>query len=218
MAISIGSLRERFQDWLTNPNLNQHYLLIDGWDLNLPSNQFKEINGKNYPTNSAIAQPVDEVEWDISRRTDINANNTEDIKIEAVFSFLIRYRFPSSYKYHQVPRKNGEIRLGRLYKEALLNYKNISEEILDLEIAESSFVTVSEAEKGKNSDWLLVLEPAFKVSFYLGIEREDVLQPEYDVPNVPFKELNVAVWRSYVDEVGNRDKSVKDYEFKVTNE
>jgi hypothetical protein len=186
--MSIRILRNNLRSWI------EQYISIQSWDLDVPANVPRVINDngtdRRFPANCAIELPIRELT--ITRAED-------QVEGEALFQYLILYRFNGRAAKKQLPMGNVELIVNFLCERAAFVPGEIWEDVISIETE-----TVNEAVslgrvEGEDGDWLLIAKPEFRIRFVSraqdDLATDGTLQPATGLIDAPvtLSSLSIAV-------------------------
>lgn len=184
--MSIRELRDGLRDWL-----NQQ-VRIDAWDLDVPRNVPRVIDGVKYPANTAVEMPVRDFSL-IRQDNYVQANGR--------FVYALLYRFSGKAAKHQLPISSVENLINYLSEYAVNNPRALEDTVIDVQVSTSAPVTVARVE-GEDRDWLVIgrLEMAIQwVSSAIDFSGFGNLQPgSLTEPDEPLliNEIRMGLFRA----------------------
>ena len=138
--MSIRELRNGIRTWL-----NQ-MVRIDAWDLDVPRNVPRVIDGAKYPANTAVEMPVKDFSL-IRQDNYVQANGR--------FVYALLYRFSGKAAKHQLPMSAVENLVNFLSEYAVNNPRLLGDTVLDLQVNVANPVAIARVE-GEDKDWLII--------------------------------------------------------------
>ncbi|ANV88492.1 hypothetical protein [Picosynechococcus sp. PCC 7117] len=129
-------------------------VLIHAWDLDYPDVLYTVIDDQEYPANTAIELPVQNI-FHVK-------DGRNSIKTSARFTYRIAYIFPEVMPFNDLPWRSLEGIVSTIHIKALLEPPGGIELILPAEIEDSLSVARSDDMSG---DWLIYLNFGFDVTF-----------------------------------------------------
>ncbi|MGJ3244941.1 MAG: hypothetical protein ACFE0I_02570 [Elainellaceae cyanobacterium] len=201
---SLGAMQNALKNWLSNE------IRIDQWTLNAPEDYATVVDGTQYPSNTAIALSAEEVAYE--RR------GAAWYECEAEFPFKLQYRFTGQLDYHQVPRNLAHDLLNNILLKAASCYGDISEAIQELTIPEQDDIICYKPNES-NGDWILLIQPKFRVRFNADFADLSGLQPTESIDPFTFNSLTIITNRGEIGfDPDDESTYSKDREFIITGE
>ena len=180
---SLPVLHQSFRDWLSDQ------VRIDQWGLDIPGTLATRVAGKSYPSNIGLMLPAQEIEFTDSQK---------GVLCTAIIRFQIKYRFSKLLPFDQIPLVAAEGILNNLYFLAITERMDIHDSIQQIATPDKGIdFFVSKVEDNGDSDWLLILNPDFKVTFAATLADLSDLQPVNPVePPVTIKRFELGIYRA----------------------
>ena len=193
--MSIRILRNNLRAWIEGK------ISIQSWDLDVPPNVARVMSvagvDKRFPANCAIELPVRDL---IARKG--TGQMAGEIECEALFQYLIIYRYSGNMAKAQLPMGAVELVVNYLCERAARYPGEIWEDVTSIETEMVNDVAGLGRVQGEDGDWLIIAKPEFRIKFISraqeDIETNGTLQPpigEVDTP-INFTRLNLKVNRS----------------------
>lgn len=182
MAASLNTIHQSLKNWLTS------LVRVDKWTLDDPSTLVTTISDKSYPANSARFKGAERIRF---------YRDASGSMCEADFTFHILYRFTGGLPYHALPIFTAEGILNNLYYRALTSWKDIHPAVREITTPDVGLdVVVRPIRQENNDDWVVIIQPAFRVKFSVEMATVGDLQPEFpEAPVYEFQSLNVGIYR-----------------------
>lgn len=175
------------------------YLRLDRWSLDAPVSLATRIGSRDYPANTALAFPAAEIGF---------TSTQAGTRCAATLRYQIKYRFSKALPYNSLPISQGEAVLNNLYLLAITAPQEIHPAILEIETPERGIdLQVARAESTNDSDWLLILNPDFRVLFNVGLADLSDLQPIPVEPVAPIYRLDIGIFRGEIGFDPNREET-----------
>lgn len=181
MPTSLTVLHTALRNWLDSK------IRIDKWALEEPSTLATRINNQNYPSNSAVLYPATSVRF---TRSQFGA------LCEADFFCKIQYRFSKSLTYDHLPIALAQGVLNNLYLYALTESSDISDSIRSVSTPDIGTDVVVRPVGDSGSDWLVILQPAFRILFDVDFADLGQLQPGAPGGSWEFNKLDINIYRA----------------------
>lgn len=158
-SVDINQVRQRLKSFIAQ------YLRIDEWGIDMPQN----ISDPRHPPSIALDEPA---KLDETGYFDAGLGTPTPVTVTVTFPFQILYRFPSVYRYDQLPR--GELEAKVLEVRSLLRQHLLCD--LDDVEPETFKSTGSVAiARQENKDWIAVCKLSF--SFEMLCDETDLRIP-----------------------------------------
>lgn len=138
--MSVREIREGIRAWLSD------MVRIDAWDLDVPRNVPRVIDGVKFPANTAVEMPIKDFSL-IRQDNYVQANGR--------FVYALLYRFSGKAAKHQLPMSSVENLIHFLSEYAVNNPRALADSVMDLQVSTANPVAIARVE-GEDKDWLVI--------------------------------------------------------------
>ncbi|MBW4525102.1 MAG: hypothetical protein KME18_07885 [Phormidium tanganyikae FI6-MK23] len=181
---------------------------IDAWSSDPPRTLTTVIENKAYPSTVAFQAPVK----DLFVPKINSAVSIGQRVISLVMPFAVQYRFSSRLQYNELPLTQITALYMSVTTEWLINGAVLDDDILSVAITDivESPIVVSRIDD-VSSDWLVTTFFELQVETIFDSEPVPDLQPgDVEIPLPDSMTVQVGIWRSKSDTLGNPQQSFLD--------